>query len=78
MILKIELNERYLFVLFNRFLSWHPRHPFFPCHLSRHDENSSHVSCRVKKTHAMVEIDETGANILSILIEKFAFYDFDM
>ena len=60
-VFKIELNERYLFALFNRFLSWHPRHPFFPCHLSRHYENSSHVSCRVKKIHAMVKVDETGA-----------------
>ena len=75
-VLKIELNERYM--LFNRFLSWHPRHPFFPCHLSQHYENSSHVSCRVKKKNAMVKVDETGAKILSILIEKFAFFDFDM
>ena len=50
----------------------------FPCHLSRHYENSSHVSCRVKKIHAMVKVDETGAKILSILFEKFAFFDFDM
>ena len=72
-------NERYLFALFNRFLSWHPRHPFFPCHLFRHYENCSHVSFRVKKKiHAMVKVDETGAKILSILIEKFAFFDFDM
>ena len=71
-------KRRYLFALLNRFLSWHPRHPLFPCHLFRHYENSSHVSCRVKKIHAMVKVDETGAEILSILIEKFAFSDFDM
>ena len=47
-------------------------------HLSRHYENSSRVSYRVKKIHAMVKVDETGAKILSILIEKFAFFDFDM
>ena len=76
--LKIELNERYLFAIFNRFLSRHPYHPFFPCQLSQHYENSSHVSCRVKKIHAMVKVDESGGKILSILIEKFAFFDFDM
>ena len=26
----------------------------------------------------MVKVDETGAKILIILIEKFAFFDFDM
>ena len=31
-----------------------------------------------KKIHAMVKVDETGAKILSMLIEKFAFFDFDM
>ena len=73
-----RMKRRYLFAIFNRFLSWHPRHPLFPCHLSRHYENSSHVSCRVKKIHAIVKVDETRAKILSILIEKFAFFDFDM
>ena len=48
------------------------------CHLSRHYENSSHVSCRVKTIHAMVKVDETGAKFFSILTEKFPFFDFDM
>ena len=68
----------YLFALF-----WSIFYPGIPAthsfrHLSWHYENSSRVSCRVKKIHAMVKVDETGAKILSILIEKFAFFDFDM
>ena len=32
----------------------------------------------MKKIHGMVKVDETGAKILSILIAKFAFFNFDV
>ena len=33
---------------------WHPRYPFFHCHLYRHYRNSSYVSCRVILTCAKI------------------------
>ena len=74
----IELNERYLFFLFNRFLSWHPRHPFFPCYLSRHYENSSHVSCRVKKNTCDDEGRWNRKKNPQYFNWEICFLDFDM